>query len=56
MRMGAEISKIVAQPLTKCSHDLTYYVLNGCNSECQTPCCSCHFSNPREEEEESEVL
>ena len=55
--MGAElsaISKVLAQPLTKCSHDCAYYVLNGCDSECQTPCCRCHFSNPREDEEEEE--
>ena len=25
--------------------------LNGCNSECQTPCCACRFSNPQEEKE-----
>jgi hypothetical protein len=40
----------------KCSHDCADYVLNGCDSECQTLICSCHFSNPLEEEEETEVL
>jgi len=52
--MGAEISKVFAEPLTKCSHDCAYYVLNGCDSECQTPCLRCHCANVREEAEERE--
>jgi len=54
--MGAEISKIIAEPLMRCSHDYAYYVLNGCNSECETPCVRCKFANPREEEEEDVVI
>ncbi len=52
--MGVDVSKVFAEPLTKCCHDLAFYVLNGCDSECQTPCLRCHFTNVREEEEESE--
>ena len=55
--MGVDVSTVFAEPLAKCCHDLTYYVLNGCNSERQTPGCRCKFANPREgEEEETEVL
>ena len=54
--MGVDVSKF-AEPLTKCSHDCAFYVLNGCDSECQCGCVRCHCSNPREEEEEeTEVL
>ncbi len=39
--MGAEISRVVAQPIADAWLSFNKYCLDSCTNNCESPCCKC---------------
>ena len=39
--MGAEISRVIVQPISDAWVAFNRYCLDSCTSNCETPCCNC---------------
>ena len=53
--MGAEISRVIVQPIADAWLSFNKYCLDSCSSSCKSPCCKCGIETHHSPEAEENV-
>ena len=54
--MGNDVLRVVSGAVQKPWHDLMKYMCNACDSDCESPCGSCHITTHETGDESPDVI